>query len=869
MRLGRLIRTIMFLPLLLGVAVAMLLIWVTWQDRQKLQQINIAQSISSESFNMTSLGRDIALHPGERRAARQWLATYQRLEELLRGIEANGEQQRVERMRREQQALEILYRRLVSGVPGSNSELFQARQQHLESQMALHAQTLANEAGDLMRDIRRQKAEARLRIDLLVVALLLALTLILSLFIGTNGRRLLRRLNQLQAATSQIGAGNLNYRLNDAQRDELGEFSRAFDTMASNLKMVTASRDDLQREIEARERAQAELQEYKNHLEELVAIRTSELEQSNRQLSQTQFAMDRSGIAIHWLDGDDGRLLYINDQTIDMLGYSRKELLQLSIFDICPDFPPTYLRKYAGSSCEQGYIRFETEYRVKDGRVFPVEVVLYYLAEAAGRYIAFASDISLRKAAEQSLLQAKESAEAANRAKSTFLANMSHELRTPLNAILGFAQIMERDETLDETQHRKLETINRSGRHLLSLINNVLEISRIEAGRTLVKNEVFCLADTLNAVEDMIRFRAESKGLRFVSSHNGLLPSYVLGDAHHLRQVLINLLGNAVKYTDQGIIALRLQAANDSIRFEVADTGAGIATEDLPNIFQAFYQTDAGVAKGEGAGLGLTISREFVRLMGGEIEVESSLGNGSVFSFTLPLPEADEPAISAPQSRVIGLAEDQPPIRVLVVEDNSDNRELITLVLSSVGFEVRTAENGRQAIERFESWQPQFIWMDMRMPVLDGYQATKIIRTLPGGEKVKIAALTASAFHEDKYAILAAGCDDMLAKPLEEDRLFQVMGELLGVRFRFADDKSAVSTGLPLSGALDLSPLSATLRAELANAADLLDAEAMQAIIESLRPEYPEQARAISSWVDAYRFDVVAKLCRGIENRLG
>lgn len=462
------------------------------------------------------------------------------------------------------------------------------------------------------------------------------------------------------------------------------------------------------------------------------------------------------------------------------------------------------------------------------------------------------------------MISARDAAEAANRAKSIFLANMSHELRTPLNAILGFAQIMERDKTLSEPHRRKLETINRSGHHLLALINDVLEIARIEAGRTSVHNEVFCLAEMLAEVEDMIRVRAEGKGLQFISAHNGELPRYVVGDAHHLRQVLINLLGNAVKYTDAGLVSLNVRSAEDNIRFEVTDTGIGIDSEDLPHIFQAFYQTSAGAAKGEGTGLGLTISHEFVRLMGGEINVTSEPGKGSEVVFTLPLPEAAAPAVSVPPSRVIGLAADQPAIRVLVAEDNEDNRELITLLLSGVGFEVRAVENGRQAVDCFESWHPAFIWMDMRMPVMDGYQATKIIRSLPGGAAVKISALTASAFREDRRAILAVGCDDMLAKPVDEYRLFRVMGEQLGVRYRFAEDGMETPIAqISTKAALDLSPLSAALHAELADAAALLDTQAVQAIIERLRPDYPEQARAIATWVDAYRFDMVAKLCRG------
>lgn len=868
MRLLHVIRLLMVLPVLLGLVMAALLVFAARQDRLKLQQLGEAQAITFESINLMSLGRDIVRHPEERRASRQWKIANQRMTELLSRIDEAGYQERVERMAREQRILDELFQRIsLTGIPDKTA-LSQGLLQRLESQMALHAQTLAAEAGNLMRDIQRQQADFRQRIDSLIVALLLVLTFIVTLFIGVNGRRLLHRLQRMRDATTQIGTGNLNYRIGDAQRDELGEFSRAFDTMTSNLRQVTASRDDLQREIDARVQAQLELQEYKNHLEELVAIRTRELVQSNRQLRETQFAMDRSGIAIQWLDADSGRLLYVNDQTGAMLGYSLDQLLLLCIGDICPDFPRERFNRLVMPCREQGYIRLETTYRTKVGRLFPVEAVLYYQppqAEVADRFIVFATDISQRKAAEQALLQAKEAAEAANRAKSVFLSNMSHELRTPLNAILGFAQIMARDDTLDKTHRSRLETINRSGRHLLSLINDVLEISRIEAGRTTLQNEVFCLTDTLMAVEDMIRARAESKSLRFVSEYVSELPRYVVGDAHHLRQVLINLLGNAIKYTDQGVVKLRVQAAGGFIRFEVADTGVGIAAADLPRIFQAFYQTDAGIAKGEGTGLGLAISHEFVRLMGSEIKVSSEPGKGSVFTFTLSLPEANAPIISVEPSRVIGLAADQPTVRVLVVEDNADSRELITLLLSNVGFEVRAAENGQQAIECFQNWQPQFIWMDMRMPVLDGYEATKIIRSLPGGGQVKIAALTASAFREDRQAILEAGCDEMLSKPVEEYRLFRIMGDLLGLHYRFAEEGAAASAGqTAFDAGLDLSPLSPILRAELADAAELLDADVVQAIIERLRPDYPEQAKTIAALVDAYRFDVVAKLCRGI-----
>lgn len=451
------------------------------------------------------------------------------------------------------------------------------------------------------------------------------------------------------------------------------------------------------------------------------------------------------------------------------------------------------------------------------------------------------------------LEKSKNEAESANRAKSIFLANMSHELRTPLNAILGFAQLIERDPQLSEGHRQELQTINRAGRHLLALINDVLEISRIEAGHTLTQNEAFDLCELLESIEEMIRMRAEAKSLTFNVERLGELPHFVEGDAHHLRQVLINLLGNSIKYTDNGTVELKLAANDDSIRFQITDTGIGIASEDFQNIFKAFFQTENGIAKGDGTGLGLAISKEFVRLMGGEITVESAIGQGSTFTFTIPLPEVDSPVIAPKsQGRVISLAEGQPTYRVLVVEDNADNRLLLTRILENVGFEVKAVDDGKQAVEAFQTWLPDFIWMDMRMPVMDGYEATKEIRKMPNGQYIKIAALTASAFVEDRSSILAAGCDDMLTKPLAEDDLFEVMRRLLPLEFRYelplqSDDVRVVT--------LDLSCLPFEWREELSHAAELLDIEAVQALIQEIAVDFPDQARVLEKAVGEFHFD--------------
>jgi len=306
-------------------------------------------------------------------------------------------------------------------------------------------------------------------------------------------------------------------------------------------------------------------------------------------------------------------------------------------------------------------------------------------------------------------------------------------------------------------------------------------------------------------------------------------------------------------------VSLHVEAVDDRrIRFEVNDTGPGIAPEEQERVFHAFYQTATGIAKGEGTGLGLTISREFVQLMGGELRFESTPGQGSRFHFTIPLPPAPTPERIPRRGRVVGIEPGQPAYRHLVVDDHPDNRDLAIKLLAGVGFEVHAAANGQEAVALFETLRPDIVWMDMRMPVMDGYEATRCIRALPGGQEAKIVALTASAFEEDRGAILAAGCDEVVRKPIEEERLFAAMTELLGLRFRYAEGESAEKP----AGPADLSRLPAERRAELANAATGLDTEATLAVVEGLRGEFPLEADLILGLVENYRYDRLLELCR-------
>ncbi len=472
--------------------------------------------------------------------------------------------------------------------------------------------------------------------------------------------------------------------------------------------------------------------------------------------------------------------------------------------------------------------------------------------------------------ADRDLHTALDAAQAANRAKSVFLSNMSHELRTPLNAILGFAELMEHDEAIPQAQKRNLNTINRSGRHLLTLINDILDLSKIEAGRLTTQVQVCDSHELIATIVEAMELRARQKGLELNVHLGDDVPQFISTDPGKLRQILINLLSNAVKFTVHGGIDLDVSTAdwdNQSTRltlvFVVRDTGVGISQDELGRIFQPFYQTEHGIRSGEGTGLGLTIARQFAQLLGGELAAASMADKGSAFSLRLPVEVADTMIALPPHRRVVALADGQASRRILIVEDKEDNQLLLTQLLEQVGLETRIAANGKEALEAFEVWRPHFIWMDMRMPVMDGYEATRRIRALPGGREVKIVALTASAFREDRGDIIAAGCDDVLSKPLDEEQLFAAMERLMGLRYRYAEPSTvAVPVAAAISGA-DLARLPADLREELCRAAGILDEESTQRAIDRVRATDARLASELEELVRTYRYDRIVALCEG------
>lgn len=407
----------------------------------------------------------------------------------------------------------------------------------------------------------------------------------------------------------------------------------------------------------------------------------------------------------------------------------------------------------------------------------------------------------------QALQSAAFAADAANRAKSEFLANMSHELRTPLNAILGFTQIMSHDKTLSTEHQTNLTIINRAGEHLLDLINDILEMSKIEAGKITLNVHNFDLIHLLNNLQEMMQGRAAAKGLQLKFEYAANIIQHIQADESKLRQVLLNILGNAIKFTETGSVTLRVRVGTldweekntQSLIFEVEDTGIGICNDEMSLLFEAFGQTEAGRNSQQGTGLGLAISRKYVQLMGGDITVTTAVGVGSTFSFHIQvgLVSADEIPHPSTARSVIGLASQPGAYRILVVDDVADSRLLLVKLLSSIGFVVQEATNGQEAVAIWQQWHPQLIFMDMRMSVMDGYTATSFIRSqekenqplIPNRHTI-IIALTAHAFEEQRQTMLQVGCDDLIHKPFSEQQILEKISKYLGIQYIYQEDTS-------------------------------------------------------------------------------
>lgn len=462
----------------------------------------------------------------------------------------------------------------------------------------------------------------------------------------------------------------------------------------------------------------------------------------------------------------------------------------------------------------------------------------------------------------QALRIQTENAEQANLAKSQFLSNMTHELRTPLNAIMGFSNLMISDASLSESQTENLSIINRSGEHLLCLINDVLDMAKIEAGHIHLNPTAFDFNALLEDVVDMMRIRSADKGLQLLVEQTPDQMNCIKADADKLRQILVNLLSNAIKYTQHGGVSLRvnIQTAEETLLYiDVEDSGIGINPTDQTMIFEPFKQVGK-VSSQKGTGLGLALVKQYVELMGGNIQLQSELDKGSIFRVVLPVALADADEVTVGETRqppVIGLQPGQPEYRVLIVEDQEENWLLLQRLLQNVGFKVEIAKNGEEAIDLFQRFQPQFIWMDRRMPVMDGVEATRRIRALENGKTVIIAAVTASAFLSEREEIMAVGMNDFIRKPYRPAEIYDCMAKHLGVRFVYqtvAEEVSEKPMKLSFEG---LVKLPEALRQNLADALILGDGEQLDGLIKQIEQQDPALAGILKQHIARFNYLII------------
>jgi PAS domain S-box-containing protein len=681
-----------------------------------------------------------------------------------------------------------------------------------------------------------------------------------------------------------------------------------------------------------------------------------ELRRVNEALSASESRLNQFlealsvGVSVY---NPDGTIAYFNDAARQLLGAdtipeSTAEQLaatyQLYLANTDELYPPDNLPILRALRGE--FVMVDDVEIRPNGKIIALEITTTPIFDSSGNIayaIAAFQDISGRKQAEkivadyqhtleseivertEQLQQAALIAEAANKAKSTFLANMSHELRTPLNAILGFAQIMEPSPNLTRENRESLRIIHRNGEHLLTLINQALDLSKIEAGRMTLDATNFDLYRLLDELQDMFQLRSQNQQVELLFHCAADVPQYVQTDAVKLRQVLINLLSNAIKFTQIGTVSVRVKkkesgsSATDSVTdltdvtdrrnqesgrsqesedavslsenqtssdfslsFEIQDTGVGISPEELSNVFQAFVQTSSGQKTHKGTGLGLTISRQFVLLMGGQITVESQQEQGTTFKFEIPLSVVDPIAILAPKidREVTGLQPNQPRYRILIVDDREDNCQLLVKMLSPIGFAVEAASNGHEAVEIWENWQPHLILMDLRMPVMDGYEATREIRARvqqrereqAGGKEMnvsliecpipKIIALTASTA-EKRAFVLLVGCDDLIGKPFRKTDILDTLNRHLGVNYTYrcsSCDRPQLSDSTSTFTLTSVSKLPAEWTEKIKQVIRSADFDLIARTIEEIWSENPAFSELLQGHLDNFDYQKILNL---------
>lgn len=613
---------------------------------------------------------------------------------------------------------------------------------------------------------------------------------------------------------------------------------------------------------------------------------------NNLQESELRFKtlFDQSPVSVLLHDKDTGAVIDANQPAWQAYGVdSLDELKALDIW-LEPPFSKADALANIQQAVKCGGHSFVWKSLNKNGDVFWEQVVLRpVVINGVECILSVAVDITERKQIQLELEQhrlhlselveirtselelARQAAESASRAKSVFLANMSHEIRTPLNAVIGFAQILRHDAQLSVQQREQVETIARGGQHLLGLINDILDLSKIEAGRLPVRAADFNLLALLHDLRDLFSLKAVAKGLHLDLRCDDDLPVYVHGDEGKLRQVLINLLGNAVKFTETGKVRLVVRHVSGAsepsesaseqnaviLSFEIEDTGPGMTQAELAMLFQPFQQASAGQKSGGGTGLGLSICQKLVHLMGGEIEVSSTVDRGSCFSFVIPLSLASDGVASASDSLPAvlqwQLAETLDAPCLLVVDDVADNRKLLLDLLKPLGFRVEEACNGIEAVEAFENHGVALVLMDMRMPVMDGYEATRRIKVL--SPQIPVVAVTASALDDDQKMIRDCGVDAFVSKPVDRNELLKTIWRLLELPDPLSEPVVQAASSAACLKAVVVRSLQAGLRARMREVLSMGDIETFELLLNQSEHEAPEVINCLRTLANDFEYD--------------
>ncbi|BAP55317.1 signal transduction histidine kinase [Thioploca ingrica] len=628
------------------------------------------------------------------------------------------------------------------------------------------------------------------------------------------------------------------------------------------------------RDITERKQAQTLLQQ---------AIET--VAQVNIELSQFKMTLDMTLDIVLMRDANTLKFTYANQGAVKQLGYTQAELLQLTPVQLTPEFTPDSLRAWLAPlvTGSQSAMTFETVAQHKAGHLIPVEIFVQYIkVPGVDRFISIARDITERKQAEIALLQAKklaesakQEAEIANRAKSIFLANMSHELRTPLNSILGYAQILSRDSQLTAKQQEGVDIIQRSGDYLLTLINDILDLAKIEAGKIELWLTDFNFIHFIQSITDLFSWRAQQKGISFRYEALSHLPKGVRTDEKRLRQILINLLGNAIKFTDKGGVTLKMGYHNQRIRFQIEDTGIGIAPDELDRIFTPFQQVGDPHYWAQGTGLGLAITKNLIEIMGGKLAVESTFQRGSTFWFALDLPDVSDLMKKEPHELQVIIGFEGTARKILVVDDKWENRSVIINLLTPLGFEIIEANHGQEGLTKAQALIPDLIITDLVMPVLDGFELIRQLRKIPQLKKIPIIVVSASVFETDQLQSFQAGCDDFLAKPIRADILLDRLQNYLNLQWIYEPIAPPTTSGVNMKPVNHSVTLITPPLAQLVTLYDLAmqgDISGIMAEIDKLEPVEPQWVsfcRQIRQLAKNFEEEKICQLLEQYMNDLG